>query len=244
MEAKPNKEAALDYVARGVPVFPLHNPVGENGDCSCGNESCDSKGKHPRTSRGFKDATTQTEQIERWWDRWPDANIGIPTGKASGLDVIDVDTDEAAAKVEELLDDFDTIPLARTGRGWQFIFAHAPDSGLTIAAAIGGIDGLDFRGDGGYVCAPPSLHINGRRYRWKRPLNGSLPPLPETFIEFARSGARARAQRGAAGKKSARQAQPDTDEYSWRDVTPWRRRRNDSQSANGRKPASMRTAAQ
>jgi len=185
MEAKPNKEAALDYAARGIPVFPLHNPVGEDG-CSCGNQSCNSKGKHPRTSRGFKDATTEAEQIERWWNRWPDANVGIPTGKRS-FDVIDVDTDEAADKVEEIFDDIATIPLARTGRGWQFIFEHAPDSGLTIAASIGGVNGLDFRGEGGYICAPPSLHANGRRYRWKRSLNGSLPPLPEAFVRFARA---------------------------------------------------------
>jgi len=184
-QAKNFLEAALDYAARGIPVFPLHNPT-ESGGCSCGNESCGSKGKHPRTPRGFKDATAQAQKIKEWWGRWPDANVGIPTCKVSGLDVIDVDTDEATGKVEELLDNIDAIPRARTGRGSQFIFEHAPDSGLTIAASIGGVVGLDFRGDGGYICAPPSLHANGRRYRWKVALNGSLPPLPETFIEFAR----------------------------------------------------------
>ena len=83
-------EHALGYSARGQPVLPLHWP--ENGVCSCGNPNCGrSSAKHPLTPNGLKDATTNPEQIRNWWTRWPDANIGIVTGKVSGIVVVDVD---------------------------------------------------------------------------------------------------------------------------------------------------------
>jgi putative DNA primase/helicase len=180
-------KAALDYAARGIPVFPSHYPIGtDNGlRCSCGNPECDRKAKHPRTEHGFKDATTLKSLIEQWWAKWPNANIGIPTGAASGFDVIDIDNETAQQKLKEIVGDTAPAALQKTGRGWQLGYAHAVDSGLTIGTAIGGIDGLDFRGDGGYIIAAPSRHINGNFYAWVRDLNGSLPPLPAAFIEFA-----------------------------------------------------------
>ena len=67
-------KSALWYAEHGVPVFP-----------------CSPRAKEPFTAHGFKDATADAHQIRRWWRRWPDANIGIPTGKASGLLVLNVD---------------------------------------------------------------------------------------------------------------------------------------------------------
>lgn len=83
--------AALFYAQKlGFPVFPLHSV--KNGVCSCGKPSCDTNaGKHPRTPHGFKDASLEESEIDSWWQRWPDANIGIPTGKISGLIVLDID---------------------------------------------------------------------------------------------------------------------------------------------------------
>src|SRR3990172_11227437 len=74
--------AALGYAEQGLPVFPIHSPISSNGGltCSCANPKCDSKAKHPRTAHGFKDATTDAAIIKEWWSRWPNANIGIPTG--------------------------------------------------------------------------------------------------------------------------------------------------------------------
>ena len=85
---------AVDYAERGWPVFPVHSMA--NGACTCGREDCDKPAKHPCWKRdliehGFKDASTDAAMIRRYWKRWPDANIGLATGQASGIIVVDVD---------------------------------------------------------------------------------------------------------------------------------------------------------
>jgi hypothetical protein len=88
--------AALAYAARGFRVLPLHHPVQmpsrwqpEKVGCSCGDSSCGPVGKHPRTRNGLHDATTDPAQLARWWQRWPQANIGLVTGELA--DVLDID---------------------------------------------------------------------------------------------------------------------------------------------------------
>src|SRR5262245_34633273 len=88
--------AAIAYIERGLPVFPVHSPNGDGGR-SCGNAACTSPAKHPRTEHGFHDATTDRETVVASWTRWPDANIGMPTGKKSGYDVLDVDVQHGGA---------------------------------------------------------------------------------------------------------------------------------------------------
>ena len=94
--------AALDYARRGWPVIPLHTLTADG--CSCRGE-CSSVAKHPRTEHGLKDATTDKETIRRWWQEWPDANVGVVAGAASGLVVLDVDPrhggDESLRELEE-----------------------------------------------------------------------------------------------------------------------------------------------
>ena len=85
------RDAALDYALKGWPVFPLHS-IGPDGICTCGQPDCGSPGKHPRTSKGFHDATTDPEQIRAWWKTWPAANVGIRTGAESGVFALDVDS--------------------------------------------------------------------------------------------------------------------------------------------------------
>lgn len=84
-----NLYAALDYAKRGWPVSPVWECKG--GRCSCGNPKCSSPGKHPRTSHGVKDATTDADQIRKWWTEHPHANIGVATGAQSGIFELDVD---------------------------------------------------------------------------------------------------------------------------------------------------------
>src|ERR671917_2985291 len=91
-------KAALAYAGRGVPVFP-----------------CERGAKRPLTRNGHWDATTDPRVIERWWERWPSANVGVPTGKKSGLVVLDVDLHaggpESLAKLEGT-----SVPVSKTVR--------------------------------------------------------------------------------------------------------------------------------
>jgi Bifunctional DNA primase/polymerase, N-terminal len=110
-------EAALVYATRGWPVLPLHSV--HNGECTCGAANCQSPGKHPRTANGIKDATTDLEQIKQWWTYWPEANIGIATGAASGLLVVDVDPrnggKESLERLQEAHGPFDTYTVSSGG---------------------------------------------------------------------------------------------------------------------------------
>lgn len=159
---------ALAYVRVGIPVLPLHTPDGRDR-CSCSSTTCSSSGKHPRTVHGVKDASTDEGQIRRWWeDRWPEANIGLVTGQASGFFVVDVDGEEGADQLMSLELDRGEIPQTvrvQTGSGEHLYFTLP--SNQQISNSAGRLeDGLDVRGEGGYVVAPPSLHPSGQRYRW------------------------------------------------------------------------------
>lgn len=156
MEYPSMYHAAIDYIKRGLAVFPLEE-----------------KGKRPKTRNGFKDATTDAAQVKAWWQQWPNANIGIATGKRSGgIFVIDLDIDE-----DKGIDGYHTLEdwqrengkfpdtwTAITGRGGYHLYFH---SNSEIKNRAGIIDGVDVRGDGGYVVAPPSIHSNGNRYEWE-----------------------------------------------------------------------------
>lgn len=152
----PVRDAALAFARAGTPVFP----------CAAG-------GKRPLTSAGFHDASCDIEQVRAWWARSPGANIGMPTGSLSGIDVVDIDvTDEdsgfaafgrarAAGLVEGELARVRTpsrgmhvyfpAVAARSQRCWQAAAAH-----------------IDFRGNGGYVIVPPStLATNNGRVAYR-----------------------------------------------------------------------------
>jgi hypothetical protein len=161
--------AALDYAARGLQVFP----------CRAGT-------KLPATVDGFKSATTDAAQIRAWWTRWPDANVAVATGAASGVVVLDVDIVSGGTESLERLKQ-ENGPLPRgpqvlTGSGGTHVYFAYPELGVHNSVGQLG-KGLDVRGDGGYVVAPPSLHESGNPYKWLRPLNGNLPGPPEWLLE-------------------------------------------------------------
>lgn len=164
---------ALDYAARGWHVFPLHSVrVDEEGKahCSCGVAECPDAGKHPRGRRGVKEATNDIDKIREWFD-WnaPPSNIGIATGKSSGLTVIDVDTGpgkDGAASWAELIAEGgepDTLCAETGSGGMHLLFKY--NSGLKTAANVLG-KAIDVRNDGGYIVAAPSGHKSGGRYSW------------------------------------------------------------------------------
>jgi hypothetical protein len=171
-------EAAVAYAGRGFPVFPC-------------------KGKLPLTEHGFHDASTDTEQVLTWWTHWPEANIGMPTGAASGFVVLDVDVQHGGAgtlkELEGAQGKLPAAPEVLTGGGGKHVyFAHPGREIRNSAGKLG--PGLDVRGDGGYVIAPPSVHGNGRAYKWLREL-GAPPSAPTWLFEDAE-----KRQNGASAK--------------------------------------------
>ena len=164
------------YARLGWAIFPIYEPGDAPSGCSCdagidesGQPVC-SVAKHPRTRNGFKNATTTPETIRRWWERWPNANIGIATGSVSGLIVIDVDPRHGGDEswrdlVRELgLKDLQMPQVITGGGGAHYYFQH-PGGFVRSTTAIR--PGVDVRGDRGYVVAPPSLHASGARYEWE-----------------------------------------------------------------------------
>jgi len=106
-------DSAFDLISRGYSIFPCHWPD-SNGKCSCGKDDCISPGKHPHTEHGCKDASNNLKTIRKWWNRCPDANIGIATGKMPDgryLIMVDVDIDKGAEFV-----DLGDIPETRTAK--------------------------------------------------------------------------------------------------------------------------------
>lgn len=147
--------AAVYYAREGHPVFPLL-----------------ARGKAPATSRGYKDATTDVDRVIAWWKATPDANIGLPTGLA--FDVIDVDGPAGFASLADMREAGVVPPAlgkAYTPSGGRHLFIQP--TGDRNGARI--LPGIDYRGAGGYVCVPPSVGANGRRYSWLELL--AAPPV-------------------------------------------------------------------
>ncbi|MEW6474294.1 MAG: bifunctional DNA primase/polymerase [Actinomycetota bacterium] len=162
------RDAALAYALRGWAVLPCHEPA-SRGACSCGRADCTSPAKHPRTRRGLNEATTDPETVAAWWRRWPSANLALRTGAASGLVVIDVDPAHGGdASLARLVAEHGPLPrtltVATGSGGRHYYFAHPGQPVRNSAGVLG--PGLDVRGDGGYVVAPPSRHITGGTYQW------------------------------------------------------------------------------
>lgn len=138
------RTAALLLAAAGVPVFP-----------------CQAGGKRPLSPHGFHDASTARAQVDCWWRTWPEANVGIPTGAASGVDVVDVDVHGDAtgfpafekARAAGLLDGWAWLVRTPSG-GVHAYFPHQPTIEQRSWQAPS--KHIDFRGDGGYIIVPPS----------------------------------------------------------------------------------------
>ncbi len=137
------RDAALRFAAAGLPVFV-----------------CVPGGKRPLTRHGFHDATIEASQIQGWFDRWPEANLAIPTGGAR-FDVVDVDVRPSGsgmptlrrADAAGLLDGW--ACRVTTPSGGQHLYFNTEPSRQQRSWTSAGTH-IDFRGDGGYVLVPPS----------------------------------------------------------------------------------------
>ena len=152
------KHAALSYGEEGFSIIPLHW-ITSVGQCSCMRSDCKSPAKHPLTEHGLKDACKDAGQIETWWKKFPKANIGVCTGSVSG-DLIVVDVDVAKGANADDLTLPDTLKV-ETGAGYHLWFKA--DQPIRNSASKLGF-GIDVRGEGGYVVAPPSIHHTGKQY--------------------------------------------------------------------------------
>jgi bifunctional DNA primase/polymerase-like protein/AAA domain-containing protein len=188
----PLLRAALCYAARGWKVFPLRPG-----------------GKVPLTRHGFRDATTDPAALRHWWCRHERANIGVATGAASGLWVLDVDRHDvdgdgadgvaALAALERLKGALPQTLLQQTPSGGHHRFFRVA-SGLDIRNSAGRVaPGIDVRGEGGYVAVAPSLDPAGTPYRWAErtdPAAAALAAAPDWLLALARRQARDKASHG------------------------------------------------
>jgi hypothetical protein len=159
-------KAGLDYGRLGWSVIPI-----------------EPRGKRPLVRwQVYQHRRPEATEIAEWFRRWPNANIAIVTGVVSGLVVLDLDPRHGAdASRQELERKHGAIPEtveARTGGGGRHIYFAHP--GELLHNRVGLAPGVDLRGDGGYVVAPPSVHASGEPYRWERsPDVCLLAPLPD-----------------------------------------------------------------
>lgn len=175
-------QAALDYARSGLPVFP-----------------CMPGGKTPLIKDWPNKATTDEEQIREWWRRWPNANIGIPTGPRSGFLILDVDLDKSGfGSLEALTNEHGELPRTpkvKTGRGGMHIYFRYPaGEEIRNSAGLLGV-GLDVRGAGGYVVAPPSATTGTYEWRERTPLSEA----PEWLLEAHRRPSRRSGDPSEAG---------------------------------------------
>jgi len=189
--------AALEYAARGWYVFPC------------------SRDKKPLTAHSFYDATTDAEQITRWWTQHPNAAIGVACGK-SGLFVVDIDVkrdDHNGFASWEALGIHDVGLVSLTPSRGKHIIYYA--NGHNLGNSVGRLGpGLDTRGDGGYIIVPPSSIETGE-YRavgdWTEP----PPPVPEALVALL-TAPRAAEPQPQPPPQPPPQAQPPADrEKNW-----------------------------
>lgn len=149
--SNPRLKAALEYLRdRQWSVIPLH----------------------PKTKKAmvkwkpFVERRPTEAEIRDWWDHWPDANVGVVTGQISNLVVVDVDPDKGG-NADAWTQSHPTALVAATGRGGTHLYYEYPENASVVRNSAGRLaPGVDLRGDGGYVAAPPSIHANGKEYAW------------------------------------------------------------------------------
>ena len=158
-------KAALEYHDMGYSVIPVLST------------------KKPLIKwKEYQNKQTTKEEIISWWTQNPTAMIGLITGCNTGLFVIDCDTEEAYHHVQEYIPESMVLPVAKSPNGWHLYFKMPDDNTITIGANC--MPGVDFRGNGGFIVAPPSKNMHGELYQWLTgaKLDGAPPRVPSSVL--------------------------------------------------------------
>lgn len=166
------RDAALGYLARRWSVIPAA-PRGKRAIVAW---------------RTYQERLPSKTELRRWFGKWPEANVAIVTGAVSGLVVLDIDPghggEDSLATIEERHGALPVTIEAETGGGGRHLYFAHP--GGEISNRAGMAPGLDLRGDGGMIIAPPSIHPSGKPYRWRErrsPGEVDLAPLPVWILQ-------------------------------------------------------------
>lgn len=182
MNSANHLQEALKLYDSGYQVIPLCTPKTQGEGCHHHGLKCAHPGKIPLVR--WKDLTTVTHQeIQQWWRRWPDANIGALV--SDGLVIVDVDPrnggrDTAAAlgiKPPETV----TSLTGGGGEHWHFRDGHG-----IVSQTLG--PGLEVLAEGKIAVLPPSLHASGRRYEWEvgsGPDDTAPAPVPDWLLKLS-----------------------------------------------------------
>lgn len=193
-------EYALDYARRGWHVFPC-SPLSK---FPLVGRDTDGAGKKISGTGGVKKATTDSTQIEEWWSRWRDAMIGVACGPASGVWAIDPDAPKKPGEPDgranwAALSRKHGCPHTHThltpGGGQHLLFKWRPDRPLTNSEGNIARTGINVRGVGGYIIAPPSKRYDGKAYEVAEPLDFfNFADAPEWLYEMLRPKPRPQAK--------------------------------------------------
>jgi len=168
MTALTFEKAALAYLERGWSVIPVR-----------------ARDKRPAVAwKAYQRRCVSEETLHDWFRRSPDYNVAIVTGALSGLVVVDVDPrhggKESLRALERTHGSLPATVESITGGGGRHLYFSHPGGEIHNRTNIE--PGIDLRGDGGCIVAPPSIHPSGKRYRWKKghaPGDVELAALPD-----------------------------------------------------------------
>jgi hypothetical protein len=187
-EAEGLLKAALWYQKNGYSVIPVK------------------KNKKPYIKwEKYQTERADPGQVTTWWKKWPHANIAIVTGKISGIDVVDCDSEDGKSALNDFLPETLILPISKTPHGYHYFFKHSP--GLSNGVRV--ITDTDLRTTGGYIIVPPSGNGKGKTYAWLPEMSIAKvepPAMPEMLFDVLQSG-------GHANVDSSPQHKNGTDPY-------------------------------
>jgi putative DNA primase/helicase len=172
--------SALQFAEGGIYVLPLHGV--HVGQCTCGNRQCTLPGRHARIEPWEKAVSRYPQELIKWWSRWPDANIGLAMGSASGLVALEVTGTRGHIALELLMEELDwsaeTLTIdARDGD--RYVLLKYPSDVSIRGGRIA--PGIELLSDGSLIPAPSSRDENGYFYCFD---NVELPisPIPASLF--------------------------------------------------------------